>query len=527
MAVTGCPQFVMARSVTCSTSGLMCVLVTLTLVEASIRIPKVYYRRHGSGFQTLSAYKWSSKWILFFQSIGVASGTIVSAFRWFTAAQLKCSDIGRKSFKNELKIENYWNQRLKDWRESSLPFQVRHHKWKKSFHDVRRLLLNCCLGVQILLVWASKLVLLISASFFHHIKRLKIFVIGASDDTGGSESGGDAQLDLTRYVLLLQGEPGIPRKTLKNIWNEVDKMMEKGKRQKPIHLIELLHKSNNFNGVREFDNNRVPSLHSQEPPNSWSLPVVTLTCIAIALPNVSNDNANHLVRCVGEGLTLLKLIDKILDKNGALAVIRNAADVVWVGVDLNCKWQDKDLHKIRLHSRTSKKILEELSNEAERTVKQFLREVNDFLMDNPLNWPVKIMAANSMYRISRTILLASGDKETDERLFDHLSVMIADILAASLTNLPRVITMKCHHNSQKERQKSVRNAALLLGETEEILQILQQREMPSLDHDEAAYIDEWRTFIEDDNGNSLASILSIGSEAQQSNEEHVAIELHS
>ncbi|CAA3033562.1 Hypothetical predicted protein [Olea europaea subsp. europaea] len=452
---------------------------------------------------------------------------IVSTFRWFTAAQLKCSDIGRKSFKNELKIETYWNQRLKDWRESSLPFQVRRHKCKKFLHAVRSLLLNCCLGVQYILVWASKLVLLISASFFHHIKKLKIFVNGASDDTGGSESGSDAQLDLTHYVLLLQGEPRIPIKTLKNIWNEVDKMIEKGKRQKPINLIELLHKSNNFNGVRKFDNNRVPSLRSQEPPNSWSLPVVTLTCITNALPNVSNDNANQLVRCVGEGLTYLKLIDKSLDKNGDLAIIRNAVDVVWVGVDLNSKWQDKDLRKISLHSKTSKKTLEELSNEAERIVKQFLREVNDFLMDNPLNWPVKIMAANSMYRIGRTILLASGNKGTDEGLFDHLSVMIADILAASLTNLPRVITMKCHHNSQKERQESVRKSAFLLGETEEILQILQQREIPSLDPDEAAYIDEWRTFIKEDNGNSLASISSIGSETQDSNEEHVTIELHS
>ncbi|CAA3033563.1 uncharacterized protein LOC111391085 [Olea europaea subsp. europaea] len=215
-----------------------------------------------------------------------------------------------------------------------------------------------------------------------------------------------------------------------------------------------------------------------------------------------------------------------LDENGNLAIIRNAADAVWLGVDLNCNWQEKDLRKTSLHGRTSNEILEELSNEAERTVKQFLEEVNDFLMDNPLNWPVKIIAANSMYRISRTILLASGNKETDVGLFDHLSVMIVDILAASLTNIPHVITTKCHHNSQKERQNSVRQAALLLGETEEILQILQLREIPSLDPDNAAYIDEWRIFIEEHNGNSLASISSIGSETQQFNEEHVAVELH-
>ncbi|CAA3012328.1 Hypothetical predicted protein [Olea europaea subsp. europaea] len=183
--------------------------------------------------------------------------------------------------------------------------------------------------------WTSKIVLLISTSFFLHIKKLKIYVIGASNNNGGSESGGDAQLDLTRYVILLPGEPGIPKKTLKNFWNE-------------------------------------------EPPNSWCLPLVTLTFITIALPNVSDDSANQLVRRVGEGLTLLKFIDKSLDKNRDLEIIRKAAEV---------------------------------------------------------------------------------------------------------------------------------------------------REIPNLDPGKATYIDEWRTFIEEDNGNSLASISSIGSETQQSNEEHVAIEL--
>ncbi|CAI9787314.1 unnamed protein product [Fraxinus pennsylvanica] len=125
-------------------------------------------------------------------------------------------------------------------------------------------------------------------------------------------------------------------------------------------------------------------------------------------------------------------MEKSLDKNGALAIIRNAADVVWVGVDLYCKWQDKDLRKTSLQGRTSKETLEKLSNEAERTVKQFLGEIKDFLMDNPLNWP--------------------------------------------------------------------------------------QREIPNLDPDKAAYNDEWRTFIREDNVNSLASISSIGSETQQTNE---------
>ncbi|CAI9787311.1 unnamed protein product [Fraxinus pennsylvanica] len=81
-AVTGCPQFVMARSVTCTASGLMCLLVALTFAGVDIRM-KIAQPED----ETYSAYKWSINWILNVQLIGVALGTIAPAFRWFTAAR--------------------------------------------------------------------------------------------------------------------------------------------------------------------------------------------------------------------------------------------------------------------------------------------------------------------------------------------------------------------------------------------------------------------------------------------------------
>lgn len=62
-------------------------------------------------------------------------------------------------------------------------------------------------------------------------------------------------------------------------------------------------------------------------------------------------------------------------------------------------------------------------------------------------------------------------------LFANLSSMIADILAACLTNLPRVIVMKCHENAIEKREASVEAAAQLLGETTQIINSLQDREL--------------------------------------------------
>ncbi|KAK4381480.1 hypothetical protein Sango_2964800 [Sesamum angolense] len=145
-------------------------------------------------------------------------------------------------------------------------------------------------------------------------------------------------------------------------------------------------------------------------------------------------------------------------------------------------------------------------------------------MQDPLNWPVKVVAANSMYWITQTILLAHKDDNqlTDGDLFEQLSVMISDILAACLTNLAQVITLKCHRNAIKDREESIRQAAVLLGESEEILEIFQQREIPNMDPGKAASIEEWRAYIEactSASGNSTARPQSNGEHASDDESE--------
>ena len=100
-----------------------------------------------------------------------------------------------------------------------------------------------------------------------------------------------------------------------------------------------------------------------------------------------------------------------------------------------------------------------------------------------------------MYRISQTILLdfAARDYDSSERLFERLCVMIAEILGACLTNLPRVIPMECHRSTIEEREESVRCAIVLLGKAEKILEILDQELLSSSDPEQLACIDNWRS----------------------------------
>ncbi|KAG8379308.1 hypothetical protein BUALT_Bualt07G0074900 [Buddleja alternifolia] len=465
-----------------------------------------------------SVYGNFTLWILAIQCIGVVVGTIAPTFRSFVAISFRCSTSRGKNNKSSLKdklfkTETYWVQILVNWRDNFSSLQIQQDKCRKYLYSAKWLVLNFFIGVQILIVVVSKLLLyvfvLLTYPFAHITNKFKVQyssnIVTSSDET---------ELDLSRYVLLLEGEPELPKRILKNFCRQSDNMILIGKRKQPQNLIDLLCKFVNFSGVIQFDStNEVPSLHSQEPSNCWTLPLVTLTCIAIALPNVAEHKRKQLVSSVNEGLSLAKLIEKTLDTNAQLINIRKSADVCWVGVALHRKWQDVDLRTTSHKCKNSKDVLQELSSKAETSVIEFKREVkDDFVMENPLNWPVKIIAANSMYRVGRTILLAYKGKNEpmDEELFERLSIMIADILAACLTNLARVITTMCHRNAIEKRERSVREAFILLGKTEQVLELLQQRDWPSLDTNKAAYIEEWCSLFHQDNQSPAVSTSTSG-----------------
>ncbi|KAK4437257.1 hypothetical protein Salat_0059600 [Sesamum alatum] len=517
MAETSNPQFVIARSVFCTASSFICLFAAMNLLKRYITW-FIILHKVTLGY-TVSVYAHYTKWILIVQSIGVVVGTIAPISRWFLAVRFKCLMTSRKlSFREDLKIEEHWTRTLVHWRNSFSGLQIQDDKCRKYLHNAKWFALTFLIGVQIMMVLVSKLLLLISAllvtPFFLHFKKFntqRLSKVTTSNNDMESDSGDDTELNLSRFVILVDGEPELPKRTLQDICRQADKVIETGKRQQPQDLIHLLNKFGNFSGVKEFDSYQVPSLHSQEPPNCWTLPLVTLTSIAISLPEVANNQkAIQLMSSMSQGLSLVKLIDKTLDENSELVNIRNAADAAWTGVAMYRKWQGINLRRMSLKCRNSKNVLQELSSNAERMIVEFKRKVTDFLMENPLNWPTNIIAANSMYRISRTILLSyqeekeqiDGQREneqTDEGLFERLLVMIADILAACFTNLARVIVTKCHRNAIEKREKSVHEAFLLLGKTGQILELLQRQEWPSLDHDKAAYIEEWRAlFLQSD-----------------------------
>ncbi|KAG5228541.1 Transmembrane protein [Salix suchowensis] len=346
MAHTCSPQFVVGRSVTCEAAGALCLLGAMILAQAMLRS---YLMPWSFKFCTgESDYKWSTILVLIAQTIAVGAGTIGPAIRWFNADRF-C---------------------------------------KKFAHDVKYKLLDLCIGMQTGIVLGSKVIQFISVyfmiwifSFCDFCKKLKTIMPnnGISSDSR-SESQSTPKPDLSRYVMHLEGEEELVELMMKSNFDATDHWLRRGERKQPKHFTELLEKStfaDGFKGVREFDSDLVLSLGC-EPPNCWALPVVTLTAIAVALPNVSAQ------RKCSRGVLMLQ--------------------------------------------RTGLRSLREA-------------HMNQYEIESPSKWPLNVLAVNSLYKITQIILQNHEGRNNlmGEILFEVLSVMISDILGACLTNLKHVL----------------------------------------------------------------------------------------
>nr|GMD98090.1 uncharacterized protein LOC109157637 [Ipomoea batatas] len=342
----------------------------------------------------------------------------------------------------EFTIESYWTEKLMEWRQSSIPIKIKKGKVKKILYKIKSLILTFCILVQTVVV-------VISIVSSYSMLPLVLLVNHFGKLFHKNEVSNDQlrpEVHLSCFVILLEGEKQFPNRILRKIINNVDTNVEMGKMQQPQNLFNLLNQSFSFSGVVEFDSNRVPSLLSDEPPNCWTLPVVTLASIAIALPNIAIQHIDWLVTSVTEGLHYASLIDVLDDKCG-LKSIKSVADV-WVGVELHKKWFDMNLERKIGEVRSAKEIILALANEAERVVMEF--------------------------------------SSTKNRI----------IVETCLTNLPHLIATKCICNAIEKREKSVRDAAIILGETEDILKSFEKRKLSNMGPRQPLCIDEWRQWIE-------------------------------
>nr|XP_043624048.1 uncharacterized protein LOC122595686 [Erigeron canadensis] len=493
------PQFLTACFATICASGVVCGIscaIHCHVMGLILQIPYLKDYR--------SDYKWSMLVICIIQFIGVIIGTVAPGYRYGAALRLKLSTNGIWSHIMVFKVEKYWTQKLYDWKQSSIltPFPSSGRRYKIATLNVKIFIYDFCIGFQKAIVVTCKMISLIPVFYL----RCVLYCLSGWNWLTDKFSSSCIVLvknpeppvqskKHSPYVLQLEDDMEFVDISVKSISESVNSLIQKSEKQKPYNLMKLLVESRGFDGVEKFDSQQVPPLLSKQILNCWSLPVVTMTTIAISLSNIQKDKVDKLLSGVSEGLVYVSLVQECLNSTDDHTIIQKAAKLLWVEVELYQKWLGYKLDKLAPEANTTVDILKWFSD----TSKNMVNEVNGTnIGDLNDNLRCRSISANSMYRITETIRISYQDginEVSQEELFALLSVMISEILAACLTNIPQVIARKCHASAIEKREASVHAAAQLLGETSDVINSLQEREFPSLNSDEIAFIDHWRDYF--------------------------------
>ncbi|KAL8259569.1 hypothetical protein R6Q59_027522 [Mikania micrantha] len=494
MAETHNPQFVIACSSVSSAFGITCLLFALFSSYLLLLLLREDYYSNMTAEHT--DYKWSLKVIFIVQSIGVVVGSIAPVLRCFTSiGHYSLSKKLSKNHLNVIRVEKHWIQRLQEWKNKHVHSYIPGRRLKIVFHYVKNIFLNFCIALQIAVLVICKTICLVPMAFLILVSfcwyLLKFVLKWFKKIANTSNSNMNSEIEeYAKYVVQIEEEAKLSKRILRNTLRSITQLLDAKK--EPRDLMMLLEKSTSFKGVVEFDNHdMVQPLYPDQTHNCWSLALITLTTIAIALPNIANVHFTRLLDGITEGLQIVRHIEDCLSADGELVNAIKSARRVWKEVEVHRTWLDVDLQKMACKRKTSKEILIWLGYEAEKIMKMFKSNKKPSIDQSPY----KFILASSMYRTNKTILLQFSEQDiwlNDEELYERILTIIADVFLACFTNLPRVIRMKCHHNAIEKRGDNIRIAAQLLGKSKRILKILKARPLPNLDQDSMAYIDKWR-----------------------------------
>ncbi|CAI9289897.1 unnamed protein product [Lactuca saligna] len=488
MAATGNPEFFTACSATSCASGIISAISTALHVIVMVSIV-------GSLWDFRSDYQWSALVILITQLIGSLVGTMAPLSRCFATLSFKLSIKWIWNNVNVFKVESYWTQTLSDWKESTIPFLPCSRKFKIFVENTKVIVLSFCIGFQKTVVVTCKIIGLIPIFIVICIfncsccwkwlkSKFNAFGIVLIKEPEQHETN----KILSNYVLQLQEDAELAERTLKRISYSFERIVEKAEKQPPYNLMKLLEGYRGFGRAEKFDSHHVLSLLLEESPDCWSLLLVTLITIAISLPNITKDRVDCLLSGVSEGMVYVTIVEESLNATDDHVIFQKAAQTLWLEVEIYQKWLGNKLQKPVPLANTAGQILLWLRDTAMNMVTQVESSDTKGQNDSSKFWSI---SASSMYRITEMILLsnhANIDKVSQEELFEQLSSMIVDVLVACLMNLPQVIAMKCHSSEIEKREASVYAAAQLLGETMQIINAIQDSELPSLNLDDLVII---------------------------------------
>nr|XP_043616696.1 uncharacterized protein LOC122588608 [Erigeron canadensis] len=297
-----------------------------------------------------SNYNWSVLLILLTQFIGVLLGTIAPLSRCFASLSFEVSIKWIWNHIKVFKVERYCTEKLRDWKHRTIPFKVSNRRCKFIMQNLKVLTLDLCIGFQKTVVVACKMATIIPVFVvmcilycFNCWNFLKAMLSSSVSIENPKQL--EQNKDQSQYVLQLQDDVKLADRTLKAMSKSLNHLIQKAEKQHLTDLMKLLEGSSGFEGVRMYEMHQVPPSHANEYTDCWSLTVITLTTLAISLPNIQKDIVDKFLSSVSEGLAYVTLVEERLNSTDDYVNLQKASKRLWLEVEVYYKWLGNNLQK--------------------------------------------------------------------------------------------------------------------------------------------------------------------------------------
>ncbi|XP_047324997.1 uncharacterized protein LOC124928797 [Impatiens glandulifera] len=476
MTQTSNPQFAIARSAICTTSGAICLVILLLMTGYLLSFfTGLFSDLRLILLESKSSYKWSVNFILYAQITAIFFGSISPICRWFMVVWYKFTGRSKSSFRDLWTVEEYWTERLQE---------LKHSRSRLNCRLLRALFLNICIKFQIFTVISCKFLSFISLVFFLPLFYFKKFIQFLISSMKRKKTTADTKKEWNPdWEIKLEKEPEFPKDTIEQIVSIADDYIKKGKKKTDsMELIKLLNKAN---GIEKFNLTLIESLTGitiDGIPNnrngSWTMMVVTLSTIAVACSRECDD---EFILMVSNILPYVIYVDEIVGVGSKVDNIIHLVDAAMAATTTT----------------------ENNSLKANLTV---LRESSTSYIKNVTTGGDKLRVT-AVEWMHETVLqfLKSEEHVMIDDLSDKIAGMVADILAACLVNLSKAITIKISdtHTPIEKREEVVKQAACIFGETEKVREFAEKRLSSIIsaaqDHKEYAEASWWKVVIKDTN----------------------------
>ncbi|XP_076920546.1 uncharacterized protein LOC143581715 [Bidens hawaiensis] len=160
-----------------------------------------------------------------------------------------------------------------------------------------------------------------------------------------NDNGSSEIKEYSVYVVQIEEDAKLSDRILRNTLRYITQLLRASEKKEPRNLMVLLEKSIGFDGVVEFENDQVQPLYQDETHNCWSLVLVTLTSIAIALPNIAHGHVKSLLSGMREGIQIVRNVEECLNGDSDTLETRKATKLMWAEVEVYHSWLHIDLRK--------------------------------------------------------------------------------------------------------------------------------------------------------------------------------------